>query len=368
VLDDSEPGGRNGERHNLSVRWRRADRTAGGTATRGRGFVIATLASCFGLLAAVFALNIVVDPFAIAGTGVTPTAVENDRSIKLTLIEKLRSSPEILVLGSSRARQAEPAFLRELTGHSGFNAGVTGGTAADAWVFTRFAAARFPHAKRRYIWFVDVGIAAQGINPQLAADPRAAKYLENGPRRFGLKDVATYLGPDATRASIHVLRACVVKDCVARVRYLPDGSIPRSQLRYLPEQEGNLKAAAAALAAGIRANPSTSASDNPARYTFFERTLAFMNSRGERPVIVFNPIYPTVLAEFERIGFSALANSLAYLRNLRRRGFDFVVVNCQDIRTWDGRPEDFANPTHVNWKNMRRMLRYIVTHSGGALS
>ncbi len=332
-----------------------------------RGFVVATLASCFALLGAVLALNIVVDPFGIAGTGVTPTAVESDRSIKLTLIEKLRSSPEILILGSSRARQAEPAFLRELTGHSGFNAGVTGGSAADAWVFTRFTAAQFPGAKRSYIWFVDVGIAANGVNPQLAADSRVARYLQTGQRRFGLKDVGTYLSPDATRASIRVLRRCVLKKCVARPMYLPDGSIRRSQLRYLPEQEQNLKASAEALVASIRADPPTSARRDPARYASFERTLAFMNSRGERPVIVLNPIYPTVLAEFERYGFPALADSLAYLRELRRRGFDFVLVNCEDIRTWGGRPDDFANPTHVNLKNMRRMLQYVVTHSSDAL-
>jgi hypothetical protein len=324
--------------------------------------------SCFGLLAAVLALNIVVDPFAIAGTGIAPTAVENDRAIKLALIEELPSSPEILVLGSSRARQAEPAFIHELTGHSSFNAGVTSGTAADAWVFTRYAADRFPDAKRRYIWFVDVGIAGNGVNPQLAADPRASSYLDEGRGRFGLNDVGTYLSPDATRASIRVLRTCVLESCAARVTYLPDGSIPRPRLRYLPEQEENVRAAAATLAANVRADPLTDASVNPARHTYFERTLAFMNSRGERPVIVLNPIYPTVLAELERHGFPALADSKAYLHSLRRRGFDFVLVNCQDIRVWSGRPEDFSNPTHVNRKNMRRMLEYVVAHSEEALS
>jgi hypothetical protein len=337
------------------------------TAPKAQAFVGATLVSCFGLLAAVVALNILVDPFAIVGTGIVPTAVENDRSTKLTLVEELRSSPGILILGSSRARQAEPAFLRQLTGHGGFNAGVTGGTAADAWAFTRFTASRFPGAKRGYVWFVDVGIAGIGVNPQLAADPRVARYLERGHTRFGLRDIGTYLSPEATRASIRVFRKCVIGECVARLTYLADGSIARPRLRYLPEHGTDVELAATALAAGVREDPYTDAPVDPARYTYFERTLAFMNARDERPVIVLNPIHPTVLAELQRQGFPERATAETYLRDLRARGFDFVVVDCQDIRTWGGRVEDFANATHVNRTNMRRLLRYVVANSDTAL-
>src|SRR5207253_7217221 len=140
-------------------------------------FVIGFVVSCLGLLAAVLALNVVIDPFAIAGSGIVPTAVESDRTIKLTLLENLKRGPETLILGSSRSRQAEPSYLRELTGHTGFNAGVTGGTSADEWVFARFAADLFPHQKRRYVWFVDVGVAGGGVTPQLAHDPPARRYL-----------------------------------------------------------------------------------------------------------------------------------------------------------------------------------------------
>ena len=350
------------------------------SATRARRFVVATLASFLGLLGGVLALNVVVDPFALSGAGVAPPAVEVDRSIKLTLLDELGTSPDILILGSSRSRQAEPAYVQQLTGHDGFNAGVTGGSAADAWVFTRYAADRFAHERREYLWFVDVGIADRGVNPQLAADPRAAKFLSS-PRRFGLKDVSTYLSFDATRASFRVLRRCLAGDCDspsatparplshgARISYRPDGSIPGYQLRYLPEHERNVKEDAARLVASVRAQGGNPIVRDRRRYEFFERTLSFMNSRGERPVIVLNPIYPTVLAAFERTGFPGLRASMSYLRELRGRGFRFVVVNCEDIRTWGGRIENFSNPTHVDRRNMRRMLRYIVAHSEGALS
>jgi hypothetical protein len=329
-------------------------------------FAAAVVAGCLGLLAAIFALNVVVDPFAISGSGVLPPALETDRTIKLNLIERLRQSPGIVILGSSRARQAEPSVLERLTGHSAFNAAVTGGTAADAWVMARYVTDRFPHEKHRYIWFVDSGIATNGINPQLEEDPRARRYLAGKSLHFTLGDVGTYLGTDATRASWRVVRSCVLGSCKVRIRYLADGSIARSTLRYLPEHARSLRRSVDALLAAVRAHPLRKANVDPLRYRFFEQTLAFMNAHGVRPVIVLNPIYPTVLDELRRQGFVKRRASLAYLRALHRR-FEFVVVDAEDIRRWGGSAADFTNATHINRRNMRRLLEYVVRHSDGAL-
>ncbi len=230
---------------------RAARRTAVGTGAWR--FVAATLASCALCLGAVLALNLVLDPFAIVGTGLVPSAVETDRATKLTLVRQLDEAPDILILGSSRARQADPSWLRRLTGHGGFNAGVTGGTAADAWVFTRFTADRFPGTERRYIWFVDAGIAVKGVNPQLASDPRARRYLQADAGGAGLSDIDAYLAFDATRASLRLLKECVIDPCDSRITFEADGSIPSSQLANLSERTRNLERAVASAVAGVRA-------------------------------------------------------------------------------------------------------------------
>jgi hypothetical protein len=332
--------------------------------------VIGCLAACFGLLVAILALNIVIDPFAIAGSGVVPTAVESDRSIKLTLLGDLKHGPETLILGSSRSRQAEPSFLQQLTGHGGFNAGVTGGTSADEWVFVRYAADLFPHQKRRYIWFTDVGLAGGGVLPQLAHDPRARRYLQGG-AGFGLGDVGTYLSTDATKASWRVFRKCVLSTCHSHIRYRPDGSLTNQSLRYLPEHAASLRKAVAKLVTAVRAHHQTLAQARadlaqPHRFSYFERALEFMNRRGEEPVIVLNPVYPSVLAELEKYGYAGRRATLEKIAELHKR-YRFVFVDAQDIRTWGGTARDWSNATHVNRSNMRRMLRYIVAHSGGAL-
>jgi hypothetical protein len=336
-----------------------------------RRFVFGFVGACFAVLASVLAFNVVIDPFAIAGTGLVPTAVEPDRSIKLDLLQHLRHSPQILILGSSRSRQAEPSYVQKLTGHTGFNAGVTGGTSADEYVYVRYAADRFPHRKRRYIWFTDVGLAGGGVLPQLADDRRARPYLQ-GVSGFGLGDVKTYLSTDATRASWRVFGKCVLHSCRSPIRYNPDGSLTSQSLHYLPEHAKSLRASVAKEVAGVRSHHATLAQArkdlaDPSRFFYFERALAFMNERGEVPVIVLNPVYPTVLAQLMKYGYAGRRGTLEKVAQLHRQGFRFVFLDCQDIRTWGGNDYDWTNATHVNRSNMRLMLRYVVAHSHGAL-
>jgi len=283
---------------------------------------------------------------AAAGAGTTPHG-PTDRSVKLDLIGKLKQAPGILILGDSRGRQAEPSLLQRLTGHTGFNAAVTGGSAPDAWVFTRYAADRFPNQKRRYIWFVSAGLTTNIPDPRTEGDPRGRHYLE---------EVAPYLSTQT-----------VDPPWATDTRYRSDGSLPGEQSPPSPARVKQVKAQAAQGVAQIRQRPPVAPTFDPARVQLFEHLLHYMNERGERPVIVFNPVYPTVLAELEKHGNPLVTSSLDYLRSLRPR-LDFVVVNCQDIHTWGGTDYDWTNASHIDRANMRRMLRYIVTHSDGALN
>jgi hypothetical protein len=284
-----------------------------------------------------------VNASAIAGAGTPPAT---DRSVKLDLIGKLKQGPEILILGDSRGRQAEPSLLQRLTGYTAFNAAVTGGSAPDAWVFTRYAADRFPGRRRHYIWFVSAGLTTNIVDPRLRADPRGRRYLH---------EVAPYLSSQT-----------ITVPWATDTHYRPDGSLPDEQSPPSSQQVQQVKAEAARIVAEIRQHPPVAPPFDPTRYRLFEHLLAYTNRRGERPVIVFNPVYPTVLAELDRYGSPLSTSSLSYLHGLRAR-YDFVVVDCQDIHTWGGTDYDWTNATHVDRANMRRMLRYIVAHSDGAL-
>jgi hypothetical protein len=292
--------------------------------------------------------------FAVTAAGATAASTPrpSDRSIKLDLIAKLKQGPQILVLGDSRGRTAEPAQLRQLTGHSAFNAAVMGGSVPDAWVFIRDTVDRFPGQKRRYIFFVSDGLAGNIPDPRMEADPRGHRYLA---------EVASLLDPEPLNVPWPVR---------AFDPYLPNGGLAGNAAPPSPEQVQKVKAEAAAIVAKIRANPPPQPHGEPKalpQYRLFEHMLAYLNGRGERPVIVFNPLYPTVYATLAQYGLPTLTNSLGYLATLRAR-YRFVVVNCEDVHAWGGNDSDWTNATHVDRLNMRRMLRYIVANSDGALS
>jgi hypothetical protein len=330
-------------------------------------YAIATVASLAVALVAVFTFNAIVDPFSLIGTKLLPPALENDRTIKLDLIDKLKENPQVVVLGSSRSRQAEPAFIDKLTGlKTGFNAGVTGGSAADAWVMIRNVGARFPNGKRTYIWFLDYRLATNGVNPQLAEDPRSRPYLGSKSVRFSLADVGTYLGFQATKASYRVVKACIEGRCHGRLRYNADGSINQSTLRYLPEHAKSLARSVKQHLADVKHQSPTLPPYTKSQFFYVDEALAWMNAHGSTPVIVLNPIYPSVYRVMQERHFKREQEALAELRKQQQR-FRFVVVDCSDIRKWHGKAPDFSNATHVNQRNMRRMLRYIVAHSDGAL-
>jgi hypothetical protein len=283
---------------------------------------------------------------ASTGAGSAPPR-PTDRSVKLDLIGKLKQSPGILILGDSRGRQAEPSLLQRLTGHTGFNAAVQGGSAPDAWVFTRYTADRFPGQLRRYIWFVSAGLTTNIVTPWLTSDPRGRRYLA---------EVAPYLSTQT-----------VNPPWATDTHYRPDGSLPDEQSPPSAAQVKQVQAQAAQIVAQLQQHPPLAPPFDPARFQLFEHLLAYMNDRGERPVIVFNPVYPTVLAELDKYGDPLATASLDYLHSLQAH-YDFVVVDCQDIHKWSGTDYDWTNPTHIDRANMRRMLRYIATHSHGALN
>jgi hypothetical protein len=92
-----------------------------------RRFVSGLLGSFFVALASVLAFNVVIDPLALAGTGVVPTAVEPDRSIKLVLLQHLGHGPQIHTCGGKDTdwendthvnRFNMQRMLRYIVGHS----------------------------------------------------------------------------------------------------------------------------------------------------------------------------------------------------------------------------------------------------------
>lgn len=100
------------------------------------------------LCAGIAAFNALVDPTAQLGSGVLdPVAAgPRDRTAKVRLLER-GSLPPLVVLGSSRSKKLDPAWL--LPDHDGINAAVVGGDLFEARVLTAWLADRAKRSKTR---------------------------------------------------------------------------------------------------------------------------------------------------------------------------------------------------------------------------
>ena len=189
--------------------------------------------------------------------------------------------------------------------------------------------------------FVDVNIAVDGVNPDLADEPLARPFL----------------GKDASSGKT---------TCTPNRRYTASGG-----LAYPPQSKAQRERLVASMLPSVLAGiKSASLHPKPivkADTRYFQRLLAFMNSRGAKPVIVLDPLYPAVLAKRLKYGFPQRKEALAYLAWLRHR-YRFVLVNGEDIRKWGGKASDFANVDHIDRVNMNRLLAYVVRHSDGVLT
>jgi len=263
-----------------------------------------------------------------------------DRFTKIKLLEQLPQAPHVLVLGSSRARPAMPPTVASLTGGPAFNAGVHAGTAADQYVFARLLAQRFPAARPAYLIFVDVGIAIDAVNPEIADEPLARPFL----------------GADASSQTT---------TCVDNHDYTAAGGLKGSEPSKA-QRAAKVAAGLPAVLAGIPADSKKPHHIDPAKTTYFQKLLRFANGQGAKPVVVLNPIYPKVLAKRVKYGFPELKAANVYLAWLHAR-YRFIALNCQNIHTWGGLASDFSNVNHIDRTNMNRLLRYVVAHSGSAL-
>ena len=137
-----------------------------GARMRWGRFVAAALVAAAVLVGAVAAFNLLTDPWGVFGIGIFPPRVNQDRSTKADLLTELEQPPELLIYGSSRAWTVEAARVEQATGLRTFNAAVTAGRPADAYVFTR--------GRPRHLAARDPGLPLAARRGGVPARPAAA--------------------------------------------------------------------------------------------------------------------------------------------------------------------------------------------------
>ena len=336
--------------------------------------VVLSLAACV-ILAAVGALNTLADPYGMVGMQLLPTVTDTDRTIKADAIEALDKAPRLVLLGSSRAKRYEPAYLREKTGLRTFNASVSGvGGTADSWAMINFIHDTFPDSRPAYFWLIDVeSFVPFAIQGRTAAEPRLARYVEGASddgSRFasvlrnswdGRSSVASWAtAKDSVRLLLN--RDKITRTAAkTRKKYLPDGGLtPRvwDKKHYDHAYPSTVRRYT-----DLYTNVYTKL--DPEAKTYFERTLRFANDHGATPVIVLTPINPKLLKVVAPLGWTRMHKEVVdYVESLHGL-YDFVLVDISDSTKFGADPQQFDDGVHMTTVNTRRAVDYVLKQTGG---
>jgi hypothetical protein len=98
----------------------------------------------------------------------------------------------------------------------------------------------------------------------------------------------------------------------------------------------------------------------PRSQRYFEKAAALLDEMGALQVIWLTPLHPLLLVEMREAGRSERhAEVIAYLRRVQERR-DFRLLDCSELSSIAGDPDDFYGGFHFKRANARRLIRAIV--------
>ncbi len=337
-----------------------------------RRFVAVALAVFAGALLLAGVANAVVDPLGSVGTGLVRPAVFSDHAERLGLIDDLQEPPGLVVLGSSRALKAEPAYLQRLTGLTGFNAAAANGKTEDGFAYANLFHDRWPDAGTRYLWILEAeAFRPLPPSPQLLAEPELARHFPASLRASTrLDDLQRLFEWRTAKSSLKtVWRAARGARQQGAVELAPDG------FRAV-DQHDRSEAAGVSFDSRLAESVTTARTFVPAMQqdglapearSYFEQAVGDMNRWGVEPVIVLGPVHPAYRDAMGGAAYDRLNDDLTtYLDGLHDR-LRFTVVDRRDLTSFGGSESEFYDGIHLHVANMRKMLASAVQEAGPAL-
>jgi hypothetical protein len=306
----------------------------------------------------------------------------SDRTVKIDLADKLKTAPQFVIVGTSRAMRMLPSYLKQKTGLSGFNAAVNGiGGLPDDWAFANYFHEHFPNRHPRYLWFVDVeAFQNMGVGGRLAAVPRLTKYIPDllNPKQLAVANLEIAL--EQARANMaastgkpastfyQTRRAPTADQLRAFSYFAADGG---ERPRWIKTGNDRLIAFQKGLAQSLTRYKAIYrdkySSLLPLSQQYFAKMLAALNSWGTSPVIVLTPVHPDLLATIGPLGFNDRRQEvIAYIKSLAAT-YHFTFVDMTYISSFGGSPDRFYDGVHMDPLNNARLLDVVIERTNGAL-
>jgi hypothetical protein len=275
-----------------------------------------------------------------------------DRSFKCDLVEAQSLAPQVVFFGGSRAQRMPPSEVTRLSGMSAFNAALHNGRPTDWYAIVRYLLTRNPAVPPRVVLCVQsTSFVAADMHQGLILDQRLSRYFPDaliaarttwarrqgvrnllGSRRYSRYGAITWNGYDRKRAEGLTLQRVLTA-------YLDAEMLASAGNRKVPSNTRDMR--------------------------YFEKTLAALNKRGVKPLVVIMPVHPRVLKAFYAVGWGVKQRWLVrYLDGLKAK-YKIGVLNCVNIKTWGGLAAEFYDGSHLTAKNSRILTRYCYRKAPG---
>jgi len=276
--------------------------------------------------------------------------VPTDRAVKMRLLKRLQRSPQILILGGSRATRFEPAYFEQLTGLRGFNLAFQNGRPEDAWAYVNFMHKRFPGTKLRVVWFLHVeAFRKQGLSPGLLQDESLSRWFP-----------AALIESERKKLPQSPAEVPTARD-LALTRFAPDGVVLRNRYDIAEERGRPLSRSIDwSIETALERYATSEASLYPRSQRYFEQTLRLLSEMGTTQAVVLMPLHPRLLKAVRAAGWQKRHDEVVtYLAGLQGR-YGFGLLDYSHLVSFKGDPQNFYDGFHVKRANARKLTRSVV--------
>lgn len=328
------------------------------------GFIIIFLAASASLLLFIFALAIIVDPHNDFGTNLFKPLVMTNRTEKLKTLSQMPSSPQILILGSSRVYSMDPDLIKKITGKSAYNSSVSYARPEDHWAMINYIISDLKIKPELIIVGLNLGeLNNDDTEPQTINNKNLVKYLNADPLiKFKniIRSFKDSINPKYIRdIAVSILKLNVLPDRTGLQTqdFLPNGRIISPPIYFTenrPESDFD--------ETYIRAYElfKNTAALNPMRKLYLENFIAFSNQNNIKVKIALLPMPPQILDKlYKETSYPNLYQEFLKYINELHSAYQFGFYDFSAVEKFNGLKHDFDDATHPGPKNIEKITKII---------
>lgn len=175
-------------------------------------------------------LNWIVNPYGQYSSNCLQPIVQDSRSEKVELFERLEAAPQGLILGSSRALKFEPEYLQARTSQRFFNFAVNHGRPEDFLAIVRYYRHRFGCFPKTVLIGVDIASLNDVVpnDARLCSEPRLYSFArETSSWSDDFERFSQLFSYQQLASSINSIGNCIrpTKQTECEQKFSPDGVI-----------------------------------------------------------------------------------------------------------------------------------------------